>query len=499
MSKILKILFFATVIFNLILASWNVLHQDVLFTSEIARDFWLLEELDLKKIILIGPSSTTGLFHGPLWTYVNYPAYFIGNGNPVVVGWFWIFLVIAFLISSFYFAKKLFDKKTAYFFTLMISVYSVYVAKGLYNPHGAMLILPAFFFFFARYIQTFKLRYLIAHILAAGALVQFQMAIGIPFFILSILYVGFISIKQKKFRPIIFYSLIVATLSNFILFDLRHQFLLFRLTLRFVTSAGRDHPDFIGLFYQRFKLMTSGVEFLRVDPGYINLVIFLVFLALVIYQIKNNKYRKVYISFLYFYFGYMLLSLLNSGVLLYFYFFPLFPLAFLIFSSFITSRFSKVFATIFFVIFIFNMQAAISDTKTESLSIGSSKDSWLFLKNAAFKMFAAGENGFGYFVYSPDTVAYREKYATNYIRKNSNKPSYYFQKMPVTYIFIAPPPRSDPFMKEDWWIENQLHINKEPENEIVFRNGYKIAKYKFSKEEVNIDVEPNIDPGLIFR
>lgn len=481
------------------LASWNALHQDIQFTSEIARDFWLLEELDLKKIILIGPSSSTGLFHGPLWTYLNYPAYFIGQGNPAAVGWFWILLITAFLASGFYMTKKLFGEGAAYLFTLMMSTYSVFIAKGLYNPHGALLFLPAFFYFFVRYIETFKLRYLIFHVLISGAIIQFQMAIGVPLFILSFISILFISIKRKKVIPLAMYSLIFICLANFFIFDLRHDFLLSKITFRFLTSAGRDHPNFLALLHQRINVMTTGVEFIRVDPGYRNMAIFAIFMVGVFFQIKDKEYKKIYLSFLYFYFGYLLVSLLNSGVLLYFYFFPIFPLAFLVFSSLITSKFSKIFAVIFFVIFLFNIQSAISDTKVENLSIGKSQDSWVFMKNAAMKIFAGDENEFGYFAYSADTVAYREKYALRYAAKNSSKKAHYFQKLETTYVFIAPPPRSDPFMKEDWWIQNQLHINKKPEKEIIFENGYKIFKYSLSKEEIKVPIEPNIDPGLTFR
>ncbi len=499
MNKILKVLFFAIIGFNLVLASWFVLHHDIQFTSEIARDFLLLDELIQKKIVLIGPSSTTGLFHGPLWTYLNSPAYIIGHGNPVAVGWGWIVLIILFLVSGFYIAKDLFDKKTAYLFTLMLSVYSVYISSSMYNPHGALLFLPSFFYFFIKYIQTFKVKYLIFHVLIAGAIIQFQMAIGIPFLILSFLYIGYASIKKREIKHLASYFLIPLTLSNFLIFDLRHQFLLSKVTFHFLTSAGRDHPDFIGLFYQRFKLMTTGVEFIRVDSGYINMGIFVFFMALVLWQIKQNRFKKIYLSFLYFYFGYMILSLLNSGVLLYFYFFPLFPLVFLVFSSLITSKLSKVFAVIFFVIFALNMQTAFTDSLGGAANIGNVRDSWVFMKNAAEKFFSVPEKEFGYFVYSPDSVAYREKYAVEYVRKNSNKNAQYFTKLPVTYFFVAPPPIDNPFMKEDWWIKNQLHIDSEPASTFQFDNGYKIEKFELTKEDIKAPIEPNVDPGLTFR
>lgn len=500
MEKFLKILFVGIIIFNIILSSWYVLHQDILFSSEIARDFLLLDELDQKKIVLIGPSSTTGLFHGPLWTYLNYPAYFLGNGNPVFVGWGWIVMIIIFVVSGFYFAKELFDTKSAYLFSLMISAYSVFQARGLYNPHGAMLIIPASFFFLIRYQETHKLKYLIIHILLVGMLIQFQMAIGIPFIILSFFYILFINLRSGKKIHILTFGLIFIAISNFIIFDLRHDFILSKVTTRFLTSATRDSPNILSMLEQRINYMTGGVEFVRPDPGNINLTIFIIFAILFFYQIKDNKYRNIYLSFLYFYGGYLVLSNLNSGGLLYFYLFPLFPFVFLIFSSLVTSRFGKVFLIIFLIIFSMNMETAIKEiARAKENIIGKDKNSWLFFKNYSSWLFTTPDNEFGYFVYSPDVIAYRSKYALSYVQKFSSKKTYYFEKKPITYLVIAPPPDDNPYMKDEWWTKNLLHINKKPESVKRFPNGYKIEKYLLSKDGIAVPVEPNIDPGLKFR
>lgn len=499
MNKVFKFLFFGAVVINLFLASWFVLNNDIQFTSEIGRDFLLLDELNSKKLVLIGPSSTTGLFHGPLWMYLNYPAYVIGNGNPVVVGYFWIFLIGIFLITNYFIAKDLFGKKTAYIFTLMLSVYSVYIAKGFYNPDGAFLLLPVFFYTFVKHIKTHKIKFLIYHILISAAIIQFQMAIGIPFFILSALYIVYDSFKNKRHKNLTVLPLISIGILNFIIFDLRHNFLLSKITFKFLTATSRDHPNFLGLLHQRINLMTTGVEFFRVEPNYGNFLAFLFMSALVIYQIKNNKNRSTYLSFIYFYVGYIILSLLNSGVILYFYFFPLFPLVFLIFSSLIESKFNKVFIIVFALIFGLNMQTAFNDSIGSTSVIGNTQESWLFLKNSALKIFQGKDNNFGYFIYSPDAVAYREKYALKYVSKNSGKNTYYFQKKPITYIFIAPPPKDNPFMSEDWWIKNQLHIDKNPDSQINFPNGYKINKFLLTEDEINMPTEANIDPGLTFR
>jgi len=93
MGSRLKIIVYGLLIvfiaYTVYLSSFFVLHGEVHLTNDIGRDFLLLQELDQKKIVFIGArANTQGVFHGPLWAYINYPAYVIGHGNPVTVAWF---------------------------------------------------------------------------------------------------------------------------------------------------------------------------------------------------------------------------------------------------------------------------------------------------------------------------------------------------------------------------------------------------------------------------
>lgn len=136
MNKLIKISCLVGIALSLLGCSWYVLHNDIFFYTDIARDFFLFQEIATKKFVLLGPkSSTTGLFHGPLWMYLNFPAFFLGRGNPVVVGWFWILLIAGFLLSSFVIAKKLFNDSIAYIYTLLLAISLIFVARGLYNPY----------------------------------------------------------------------------------------------------------------------------------------------------------------------------------------------------------------------------------------------------------------------------------------------------------------------------------------------------------------------------
>lgn len=485
------ILLAATAVF----ASWYVLHGDIQYTSDVARDFLLLREISQKGIVLIGPSSSTKLFHGVLWMYLNYPVYFLSHGNPVASGWFWVLLSACSAVGGLYVAKKLFNTTTAYIFTLLYSAFLAFHVRYFYNPDGAMLIMPFVFFTYVRFLQTKRLTFLLIHALLLGAVVQFEMAIGIPLVILSFAVCAWKLYQWKKYFYMLAFLLVVGMQANFIIFDVRHEFLNTKLVLHFLSSAGRDHVNILLILWQRIFNLTTSIEFLRTNVWGLNTYITLLTGIALYMQIKRKEYSLVYRSFFYLYVGFFIVSMANAGNLLYFYMYPLFPLAFLMFASLCTSKFKYVFITIFIAIYSTNILTALSDMKLEQQSAGQVNDSWAFYHNMATKLFNGSEKSFGYFTFDPDIVAYQPKYALYYQQNLSKKDAKYFQKDVVTYLVIA----NTAYHEEDFWKEKQLHIAKLPVSVIHYNNGYRVEKYMLTDTEMNVAIEPNIDPGLMFR
>jgi hypothetical protein len=489
---------------NFVFASWFVVNNDIIFSSDIARDFLLFGEIATKKIVLIGPkSSVMGLFHGPLWLYLNFPAYLIGNGNPIVVGWWWVIMSFAVLIPYYFMARDLFDRKTAILFILLTSLYFTFHTKGMFNPHGAMFAMPFFIYFFVKYFRTNKIRYLIAHVLTAGLLIQFNLAVGIPLFGLSLAYFAVRLVRSKYKKHLLAFLVILIPLSTFIIFDLRHQFLLLHSVLRFISPASGDSVKYNYLFmlFDRMWLMITQVEFIRPDPNFRNLVVAIIFLVFLIIQFKNKKFKEVYLSFIYFYVGFYVLTLINKGPVLYFYMFPFFPLVFLMFTSFITSKYSKVFLIIFVGIYLINTSTAITDANVAIRTyINKEETSWKFLNNMAKTFYSVKDKSFGYFVYTPDVIAYAPKYALNYEKKlHPDTKALYIDKQPVTYIVVAPQAKNNPYITYKWWKENTINIRKNPISVVNFPNGYQIEKYILTSEEINATYNKTYDPGLGFR
>lgn len=270
--------------------------------------------------------------------------------------------------------------------------------------------------------------------------------------------------------------------------------------MHFISPEVKHHSfNYLTYADERIQVMFSNIEFLRATFGPLNAILFFAMLLGIIIQIKDKKYIKIYVSILYFYFGYFLLSFINKGPLVYWLIFPLFPLMYLTASSLINSRVKDTVICIFLVIMVLNLKQAVFDINMSSVYIGKDVQSWKFLDIVAKKVFQGKEKTFGYFVYAPDSFAYGEKYAMYYERSKSLKKAEYFTKMPITYVIAEPPPVNNPYMESNWWIKDAVKINAKSAVIYNFQNGYQILKYNLTEAQINVSFDPSLDPGINFR
>jgi len=498
------------VLINIILAGWTVINGDIVFNSDIARDFLLLREIAEKKLILIGPraSGLPGLFHGPLWLYFNYPAYFIGKGNPLIVGYFWIILDVIFLIISYIVAKKLFNKSVANIYVILLSAAMIFYTNNLFNPFGAMLIMPVFFFCIVRYSQTLKLKYLLVNLLALGCMIQFQMADGLPFLVLTGIYVLYLIMKNKKYSHISAFALLVLPFSTFLLFDLRHGFeQIHSIVNSFSPGSAVFHTPYVDRINNRWGSMTGNLYLTHGDySGVINGICSLFIIYFLYNRMKKIVDKKhdlnniIFFLLIYFYVGFYFLSVFFNGILLYHYTFPLIPLVFLMFSSMVIYQNKKVFLPLFLIVLLYNFSTGISSANTNTKAKGLSQTSWQFQLSVAQKILSDKDNGFGYFIYTPDFYGYGPKYAYAYAKSlHPEKTVYLFQKKPVTYIVVEPPPELRPELTSEYWKKSMIKIESVPENVDSLPNGFKIEKYKLKQKEIDTPVDPQATDWIHFR
>jgi len=501
MKVLSGLILFLLILYNVYLGSASVRNGEVNFFSDVARDFLLLQELDEKKIVLIGPrSSTNGLFHGPLWSYINYPSYVLGNGDPVAVAWFWIILSCTFLLTSFYIVKKLFGTFISLSFVLLISVKMAPHLNSVFHSEATFFFIPIFFFTIYMYIQRKKSIYLVFHLLVLAILIQLEVGIGIQFFILSALLIFWFIFKKKLWKHLFAFFLMPVFLSNLILFDLRHDLRM----AKALVDTGKAFHFFttFGSWIENRINNTISLQLFEGQPN--NLFVFAIFfivMALTVVHVRNkNKYREIYLLFAFYYFGYILMSFFNKGILLFHYIYLLMPLTTLWLVSFLRGKYKIFFMLIIGLVYVLNLKSSESYVNAHRNAVENDYNSWKGLSKVAQEVIAIQKGKeFGYYVFAPDALAYQPRYAMIYNFKKSNVKAYEYVKKDVTYIIAQPPPANDPYMTHVWWRKVPVQISSEPKIVKKFPNGYVIEKFELTSKEQRIPHDKSIELGIHFR
>ncbi len=503
MKSLTYLFFFLFIILNIYFSVYPVLHGEVNFLSDVARDFLLLREIDEKKIILIGPrSNSNGLFHGPLWSYANYPFYRLGQGNPVVAGWYWIILAISALGTGFYIAKKLFGTLAGLIFILLYSTNFITHINGMFHSDSPIFLTPLLFFSMVLYVERKKIRYLALHVFLVSMIIQLNVGVGIPVLILSVILSLYLILKRRSWKHLSAFLLLPLFLINFIVFDFRHSFLLTKSAYAFWQLQKTWNPLPISFWLMNRLNETVNLRVVLSQNFYLHVSIFLLTAILTFIDIKKpTKYKTIYRLILYYYLGYMLLTLTNKGIILSHFVYFLAPLSTLWFASFVRGRYKIFMVVILFIIAVFNFQQSYNFVKRlQAEFIGKRQESWKALSLVADTITKRqGKNPFGYFVFSPDAFAYGPRYAMLYNFEKAKAASFEYVKKDVTYIVAAPPPQSNPYMNYVWWRKNPVKITSEPVFTEKFPGGFTIEEYRLSAEEQLIPHDKTIELGIHFR
>lgn len=507
MAKV-KILLFLLIFLNLFLSAYWLVQGDIHYDVDVSRDFLVMDDIVRNNHpTLLGPHSGAipGIFHGPLWFYINLPIFLIGGGNPLAVGWFWFVLSAIFLSLTFQVAKNLFGFKVALLSTLLLSANSIVNPtiglKNFYNPYGAVFLSPIFFWLFIKYITTTNFKYLILSLFILGLIIQFQMAFGIPVLFATTLYLIYFLFKKKKLWHFFSYFILLIPLSTFILFDLKHDGLQFKALVSYLNEASKVSNIFYILKMRINELTFNFFDQLSPGKNIITVLYTMIFFVLLVYILRRSigKEKKIYFLFSYLFLGFWVISLFFKGGVGN-YFWPLLSLTIIIFCSYINYIKREIFVLVFIILYLVNFYTGISailDFKTDINQRG--PHSWAFNLSVAKKIYEDAKDNFGYFNFSPDRFAYQQRYALIYTKKYfPNINAYSSTKMPLTYLIEVSPPPDRPELNGISWRISDVKIDRQPDQ--IFRFDFiVIEKYLLNSKEIKIPANPYILDFVFLR
>lgn len=503
------IFFILLIIINIFLSAYWLLQGDIHYDVDVSRDFLVMYDI-VKNLhfTLLGPRSGAipGVFHGPLWFYVNLPAFIIGGGNPLAVGWFWFVLSVILLWIIFWVAKKMFGFEVAILSVLLFSVNSIINPsiglKNFYNPYGAVFLTPLLFWWFYQYITSFKAKYLIMSLFVLGLIIQFQMAFGIPILILITVYLVPQFLRKRKVLHFLSYFILLIPLSTFIMFDLKHNGLQLNAFLQFLNYQNNSSSNLINIFNDRIKsLFFDFFDFLSPGKNILTILYAIFFSTIFAFVLTNKNYgqRKIYQLFALLFFGFWVISLFYQGGIGN-YFWPFLPLTIIIYCSFYNFLKRSVFIVIFSVLYLINLYigiSAIAEFKTDINKRG--PHSWAFNYYVAQQIYKDAGGNFGYFNFSPDRFAYQQRYAMAYTQKEFPKISAFSStKMPNTYLLEVDPPMDRPELNGISWRISDVGIDRSPDQTFRFDFIY-VEKYLLDNNELKAKSNPYLLDNMFIR
>jgi 4-amino-4-deoxy-L-arabinose transferase-like glycosyltransferase len=249
------LLLYLLILIGVFLRLQGVFTNSFAFTYDVGRDMLALSNIvHIHKIPLIGATTgLPGIFYGPWWYYMLTPFFVIFSGDPQGIALTMSLIGIIVIILSFYFGKKIGGNFLGLTLASLVSVSGVMISLSsqIWNPNIApffvvlaLLVLSkifennkkskSFLYFFLGICLTLSIDIEIVY----GLL----LSIGI---ILSVLLI------QKKFnlRSVVFFVLGgLIIIAPRIVFELRHQFLMTKALVAFLTSSSSS-SSILALFH----------------------------------------------------------------------------------------------------------------------------------------------------------------------------------------------------------------------------------------------------------
>ncbi len=486
------------------LAAAILVRGDIMFHTDIARDFLLFEDIIANNhLTLIGPRSggISGVFHGPLWLYLNTPAYILANGNPTLIGWFWFLLVILTGIGVYITGKKLFSPQVALVASALYASCAITFAPLLFNPFGAVMLAPIYFYFLVRYLRNNKMIDLTITLFTLGLIIQFQIAFGGPLLLITSALVLPTFFKSKQYTHILSYLILLIPLSTYFAFELRHDFLQTRAVLAYITQPKIDDDFSWAMFFLKRAqgFLWNGIGLYTIPRMNVLLMGAFIFFYLKTYPRLSKRDQLPYRTFICLYGGFWLLTLLYHGEIWGYYTWPFLPIIAIIMASIITILPHRLFYLLLVSVALLNFGIALKGlVQMKPGKINQS--SWRFYEKRATTVFTDAPQKFGYFIFTPDQFGYSDRYAIHYVQKNyPNKQAQENVKMDTVYLLVAPPPSDRPFFNHVWWQAERVKITKKPVKRWNDGYGFFTRRYMLTTKEQQIQPDSTLIHSLIFR
>lgn len=468
-------------LWSLVISGWWLADKNVLFHSDIARDFYLMREVVVTgKPTLIGPRSggVAGLFHGPLWVYLNLPVFigFAGNPLALAVYWFGLHWLTVWLVW------RLTNNPWAG------AVYALVAAVDVHsfnNPQGAVILAPIWFVVVYKLWEKPKVKLVFWAFFLTGLLIQFQAAFGGPMllFLLGLLIVKMV--KGKNWRLVWGILGIVLPLLSYLGFEVRHNFLMTRAVISYGGRAG-EGADWGKMLLDRWQMLWY-YGWGMLGKYWWGMVIGLVGTVLAARKDKKARFFWILWGF------YWLSSLMFRGRLPVWYYNQFLPLMVMVLMG---AKFEGKKLILLGLIAANSLYFFRDIAGYNFLAKQGVWTSWKSLSSAGSWVKENCGRDFGLYTFTPDLFGYPLRYAVEY--EMGFKGYAINEKREVVCVLLAPEVVEHPGAREQW-LKNEVKIMKVPILVEDWPNGIRLQKYLLTEEEQKVESNPLMIKDVFFR
>ncbi|HSW75704.1 MAG TPA: glycosyltransferase family 39 protein [Candidatus Saccharimonadales bacterium] len=295
--------------------------QNLFFGPEQGRDFLVVKDIVLDhKFTLIGPKTDIGgVFHGPLFYYLLAIPFLLSSGNPLISSIFLILIQCSTVILIYLFGKMLVNERVGIISSLLfaVSFNSILFARWLSNPPLSIPFVVLTMLFLLNFLKGSK-KSLIGFSICLGLLSQAEFLNTLFYSVITlgtiIIFFDRFNKIPKMFLFVNFLISIITSVGTFVIFDLRHQFLILKSILAVLTNQSGYHLSFnasinsnISGYFNAFT--TTIIPFHQI----LGVIIFLV--SLIHTTVQAKKIKEYYLIILWLIVPLILLILLRHDAL----------------------------------------------------------------------------------------------------------------------------------------------------------------------------------------
>ena len=489
---------------------------DFLLLLDQSRDLLLASDIvSTHKIPLIGArSGLGGVFHGPLWIFMIMPLFLITNGNPfLTLVPLFLLVSMAIVLIGFFIGKNLYGLKFGIIFSFFLATSSSLVNIVPYTTNAQVMpfVYLLFLFTIFKFLRGND-KFLVWSVFLIGIGIHFEVAFAVMLFPLTILAL----VLRWKMPSIKFFILslgaFILSISTYILFELRHHFLMTTSVLKLLSGKvgpGKGYEKYLNLQFRiedrAVNLKNSFLDSFYV-PNYWLFILMtaIILLALFIFvrEVRKKKMDKEWL--------FLLLTPIIIFSLYVFYNQPLWAHYILPISIssifFFALSLEKIFAfkigkglALLFIaiISLFSFSNVYSSYSNMKPYYSNSDGSYKNQKGVVDWVFKdAGNKKFGYFVYNPQVLTYNMDYLFNWIGKSKTESKFSNKKEKINYLIMYSPPVGD-LSAHDFWKKNVVRTNGKVIESRSFKGDIVVQKIETGNNEGVVD--PNYYQGILFR